>query len=146
MKYKKEHPCYKRWKGMKERCNNPNHKNYADYGGRGIKVFEEWDNSSDVFLDWCDNNGFKDGLVLDRIDNDKGYSPENCRFIEHWRNCTNQRLRKNNTVGVTGVSIHKDKYRARFSFNKKRYDLGIFETVKEAENAIKDYKKQLRIR
>lgn len=75
--------------GMKYRCNNPRCRYYKDYGGRGIKVCEEW-NSSEAFIEWSLSHGYKDNLSIDRIDNDKGYSPDNCRW-------TTQEVQHNNT-------------------------------------------------
>ena len=55
---------------MKQRCYNPNHSAYKNYGGRGIKICDEWLNDYNSFLKWAENNGYREGLSIDRIDND----------------------------------------------------------------------------
>lgn len=68
------------WNDMKSRCNDSNAKAYKHYGGRGIKVCEEWERSFVCFRNWAFKNGYKQGLTLDRKDVNKGYNPENCRW------------------------------------------------------------------
>ena len=85
---------YHIWNGLRERCLNPNNKDYENYGGRGITICKEWDKSEN-FFQWALQNGYKDNLTLDRIDTNKGYFPNNCRWItsnEQQRNKRNNRI------------------------------------------------------
>ena len=83
-------PEYKVWKGMKERCYNANNKAYKNYGGRGIKVCERWNNSFDNFINDMGERPTKNHQI-DRIDNDKNYNPENCKWVTRSENTLNKR-------------------------------------------------------
>lgn len=72
-------PLYKKWSGMKRRCLNKNDKSYKNYGGRGITVCEKWMNFKGFMEDM--GTSFKEGLSIERIDNEKGYSKKNCKWI-----------------------------------------------------------------
>ena len=78
---------------MLQRCYNPNNEHYKDYGGRGIKVCEEWHNENGVvnFYHWAMNNGYNDNLTIDRIDVDGNYCPENCRWVDYKTQNNNKR-------------------------------------------------------
>lgn len=76
-----KHPLYGVWKQMKERCCNPNHHAYKDYGGRGISVCKEWMSDFKAYFEWAISHGWKEGLTIDRINNDGNYTPQNCRFV-----------------------------------------------------------------
>ena len=86
---------YAVWDSMRQRCNNPNHHAYSDYGGRGIQICPEWDDYH-MFRDWAISAGYDENAergkhTLDRIDVDKGYSPANCRFIDMKDQANNRR-------------------------------------------------------
>ena len=74
-------PLYGIWKNMKTRCYNPNTKDWSNYGARGIEVCDAWRFSFTTFKKWADQNGYKLGLSLDRINVHKNYEPVNCRWV-----------------------------------------------------------------
>ena len=99
--YRENKDLFNLWQTMKTRCENSNRENYERYGARGITVCEEW-HEAKKFVEWALSNGYKKGLQLDRIDNSKGYSPENCRFVTPKENSKNRRNTKLLTInGVT---------------------------------------------
>ena len=77
------------WKNIVNRCCRKSHHNYNWYGAKGITLCDEWRNSPESFIRWCVSNGYKEGLQIDRIDNSKGYSPCNCRFVSRNENQRN---------------------------------------------------------
>ena len=120
---------YGRWGSIQARCNNPKSKGYKDYGARGITVCDEW-LSATSFVAWCEDT-YIEGYTLDRIDNDKGYSPENCRWADKTTQAINQRIQKNNKSGYVGVSWKKDKniWTIRIKVNTKYVWLGDFDDL-----------------
>lgn len=86
---------YRIFRGMKDRCYNKNNKDYARYGGRGIKICTEWLNDYVSFKKWAINNGYQENLTIERKDFDEDYCPENCEWIsmsQQQRNKSNNRV------------------------------------------------------
>lgn len=117
------HPLYSRWERMKDRCYNENNIQFRYYGGKGIRVCEEWRNSFLNFYNWAIKNGFREDLEIDRRDGNKNYEPSNCRFItkpENAKNIPSQRKRKN--WGI--VKTRNGGFYVRVYFNGKVTSVG----------------------
>lgn len=85
---------YRIWNGIIQRCNNKKHCGYNYYGAKGIDVCEEWKNDFTIFYKWAVSNGYSEGLTIDRIDNTKGYSEQNCRWVSRKDQANNREFCK----------------------------------------------------
>ena len=135
------HRMYSTWLNMLDRCYNKNFKQFNDYGGRGIIVCEDWLDIKN-FVDWVENkSNWAEGLTLDRIDNDKGYNPDNCTFSTRTIQSINQRQQINNTSGYVGVTWDKrrNKWSARVHIFKRGKHIGYYLSKEEAVQARDNY-------
>ena len=132
------HPLYKEYRSMIARCYRKNHKHYSMYGGRGITVCDEWLASPQAFFDWVESVGGRPkGYTLDRIDNSKGYSPDNCKFVSMHEQSRNKR--SNIQITHNGVTKCLTDWALEYGINNEtardRYHKGLpFEVIFSKES------------
>ena len=128
---------YKVWAAMKQRCLNSKNKDYGRYGGRGITVCPAW-MEFEPFQQWALLHGYADGLTIERVENNKGYGPENCE----WKTRQDQAINRDfhpSMSGERGVSWHKHlcKWYARVIHKRKVAYSEYFDDFEEAVQAVK---------
>ena len=134
------HRLYDAWNNMMCRCYNPKIPNYKYYGARGITVCDEWHDVKKFIDDMYPD--YIEGLTLDRIDNDKGYSKDNCRWTNQIVQSRNTRvLYSHNTSGYRGVfrCQKTNKWVSQISINNKNIRIGYFDTIIEAAKSRDKY-------
>ena len=120
------------YSNMKSRCNNKSHKAYKYYGGKGVKVCDEWQDPQ-AFFDWAIASGYSETLTIDREDSNGDYSPDNCRWVGIEAQAQNRGKLQNCSSEYVGVRLHKcGLYEARVMIGGKRTQVGMFKTDKEA--------------
>ena len=133
---------YNIWRCMIGRVENKNSLDYKNYGGRGITICKEWRSDYLSFKKWALENGYSNTLKIDRIENNSGYSPDNCRWTTQTIQSRNtRRLRSTNTSGYRGVSWHKkqQKFNSRIIVNSITISLGSYCSDIEAAKAYDKY-------
>lgn len=138
----RNHKIYHAYNAMKSRVLNLKNKYYKSYGGRGITICNEWKNDFKAFYDWSIKNGYKEGLSIDRINNDGNYEPSNCRWAT--RNIQQRNTRaiySTNKTGYRGVCIdgRNNKFLTVIKVSGKQKYLGHFKTAIEAGYAYDKY-------
>lgn len=119
---------------MKQRCYNSKCPNYKNYGARGIEVCSEWLLNKKAFFDWAIKNGYKEGLTIDRIDNDKGYSPENCRWVNMIVQGNNRRV--NCYITYKGETKTLAKWSRIYKINYKLLQMRLYKYKWDFEKAV----------
>lgn len=149
MRHKEKHgmsfsPEYRTWADMLNRCYNTNIKNYAKYGARGISVCDEWRNSFAAFYADVGDRPYP-SATIDRIDTHGNYTPENCRWASKITQSRNQRIRRTNGSGYTGVRwLNKNqKWQARITVDGKDSHIGNFPYLMDAVRARKQAEVEL---
>lgn len=132
---KHSNTLYHTWSAMRQRCNGVC-TNSQYYSGKGIFYSSEW-NDFDVFAKWAISNGYKPGLEIDRIDSDKDYCPDNCRWVSHRKNSRNRKARSNNSTGTPGVQVRQYEngrivYRVTITSDVGRVNVGTFNDIEAA--------------
>ena len=115
---------YTIWTCMKQRCLNPNAEGYKNYGGRGITVCPEWLYDFQAFEDWAYSHGYREYLTIDRIDNDKGYSPNNCRWATRLEQAHNRRpcVGKHRLYEINGIFKTSSEWATIAGISRKRFN------------------------
>ena len=127
---------YNIWQNMKGRCYNEHDARYFRYGGRGIRVCDEWRSDFSAFYNWALNNGYDESLTIDRIDNDGNYCPNNCR----WSTVQEQSLNRSTNVlikignATKAISEWCKIFQLKESTIRARYDRNGFISIDELFN------------
>lgn len=115
---------YNTWQNMKGRCLNPNNPKYKNYGARGIKICDSWLDINN-FAEWSLNNGWKPGLSLDRIDNNKDYNPENCEWVTVAANSRKKSTTKINIEQANEIRIRYKTEKISMKDLAKDYNISV---------------------
>jgi len=127
---------YRIWHGMRRRCHNPKSHKWDLYGGRGIKVCQEWNSSFRAFMEWAIKNGYSDSLTIDRKESDGDYCPDNCRWATRREQAINARKNpKGKTSPFRGVMRHGNRWASRIGPANGKKLIGYFDNEIDAARA-----------
>lgn len=135
---------YNIWSGMNYRCTHPKASHWQDYGGKGIRVCDEWKSNFQAFAEWSIAHGYAPNFEIDRIDSNGNYCPENCRWVDHKVNSRNRGVKRSNKTGVPGVAWRKalsgdgGSWRATIGVDGKNINLGAYTNFDDAVAARKE--------
>jgi len=132
---------YRRWSHIKARCNCVTDDAYPRYGGVGITMIKSWEEDYSVFKEWAISNGYQEQLTIDREDNSKGYSPDNCRWVSYEiqnRNRGKIKVRQCSSK-YKGVTLKNNRYAARIMVNRVSINLDNFDSQIDAAKAYNNY-------
>ena len=137
-------PEYWVWRAMYNRCNNPNTQDYPEYGKRGIKICKRWSSFENFYSDMGERPSAL--LSIERKNNNKGYSPQNCKWATAKEQANNRRRRKHNTKSISGVkgvywNRAAKKWYVQIHVNNKTKGIGTFLNKLEAEKVYKKAEK-----
>lgn len=125
---------YQSWADMKTRCDNPSHKCYPDYGGRGITYDPKWSTFDGFWEDMCE--GYSDDLTLNRRDVEKGYCKENCAWDDkHFQGHMRRKMKGTLLKGIGVYPTPNSRYGAAIKIKSSRQELGRYDTEQEAVEA-----------
>lgn len=132
-------PIHRTYYNMKNRCYNPHYHLFFHYGGKGITVCDEWlgEKGLENFTEWSKSHGYSPYLSIDRIDNSKGYSPSNCRWVDMKAQQNNRT--NNHIINISGISrtlkqwseICKIPYFRLLNISRKRGDARVAEEIQK---------------
>lgn len=136
-----KHPLNAVWRGMKERCTNKNSDNYRWYGEKGIGICDEW-KTFVPFYTWAIEHGWNENMSIDRIDNKRGYSPDNCRIVPLHDQFLNRSTNVYITVdGVTKLQCEWERFlnRPKGAIAKWKHRRGIDYAIKKIREEIESH-------
>ena len=107
------------WGGMNERCYHENHVSYANYGGRGIAIHEEWRNDYYSFQKWALSNGYEEHLTIDRINNNGNYEPSNCRWATSKEQANN--MSSNRLITIDGITKNMGQWSDQYNIKRSTF-------------------------